>query len=279
MSWEMLNLCAQREFRTAVRKQVIMYLADKASSEGEGVWCSKYRIARETELSLASVKRAMKEFVLEGILIETGTRGCDRGYTVVYNLSIAAVTGLPSLKKEPEGTTRITENRVHADPPTRFSLHPVPGSERTPNHSTTTPEPSLLEQVLSEIWTSYPTDRVRRFEQCKEILAKCLGDGFSPAEIIAGAKAYATATKAHERNRVFFLDNWLRNRQWRDYSKNMSSNKPLEELEAGRVAAQRVQWIIARSGLCRHISAEQATELVERGFVSEKQARTAGVLR
>jgi hypothetical protein len=43
MSWKIANLCADRIFGSAARKQIIMFLADKASDDGSGIWCSKPR--------------------------------------------------------------------------------------------------------------------------------------------------------------------------------------------------------------------------------------------
>ena len=37
MSWKIANLCAGRIFGSAARKQIIMFLADKASDDGSGV--------------------------------------------------------------------------------------------------------------------------------------------------------------------------------------------------------------------------------------------------
>lgn len=50
MSWKVANLCAGRRFGSPVRKQIIMFLADKASDDGSGIWCSKGTIQRHTEL-------------------------------------------------------------------------------------------------------------------------------------------------------------------------------------------------------------------------------------
>ena len=43
MSWRVANTCAERKFGSATRKQIIMFLADKASDDGSGIWCSKPR--------------------------------------------------------------------------------------------------------------------------------------------------------------------------------------------------------------------------------------------
>ena len=37
MSWRIANECAERRFGSAARKQIIMFLADKASDDGSGI--------------------------------------------------------------------------------------------------------------------------------------------------------------------------------------------------------------------------------------------------
>jgi hypothetical protein len=48
-----------------MRKQIIMFLADKASDDGSGIWCSKGTIQRHTEPGETTVKRAVREFLKE----------------------------------------------------------------------------------------------------------------------------------------------------------------------------------------------------------------------
>ncbi len=86
MSWRIANECAERRFGSAARKQIIMFLADKASDDGSGIWCSKGTIQHHTELSESTVKRTIIDFLREGILIETGRRQCKNGYTVIHRM-------------------------------------------------------------------------------------------------------------------------------------------------------------------------------------------------
>jgi len=39
MSWRVANTCAERKFCSATRKQILMFLADKASDDWFGNWC------------------------------------------------------------------------------------------------------------------------------------------------------------------------------------------------------------------------------------------------
>ena len=101
MSWRVANTCAERKFGSATRKQIIMFLADKASDDGSGIWCSKGTIQRHTELGETTVKRTVREFLKEGVLVETAARTCKNGFTVVYQIDLTMVEALePTLEPE-----------------------------------------------------------------------------------------------------------------------------------------------------------------------------------
>ena len=126
MSWRVANTCAERKFGSATRKQIIMFLADKASDDGSGIWCSKGTIQRHTELGETTVKRTVREFLKEGILVETGSRTCKNGFTVVYRIDLAKVEALdPTL--EPEIETGSTVAPVQSGPGTGATVAGVPG--------------------------------------------------------------------------------------------------------------------------------------------------------
>ena len=58
MNWKVANLCAGRPFGSPLRKQIIMFLADTASDDEFGIWCSKGTIQRHTELGRAEKDRS-----------------------------------------------------------------------------------------------------------------------------------------------------------------------------------------------------------------------------
>ncbi|WP_010138539.1 helix-turn-helix domain-containing protein [Oceanicola sp. S124] len=147
MSWEVANRCNKRKFGSASRKQVIMFLADKASDDGEGVYCSKHNIAKFTELSLATVKRIIRDFTAEGILVQTGERDCDFGYTNEYRICLEAVSRLDDLTKKKSDAqggrqqTGVTKTPDVYDPASEVTTTPPPGSSRPPNHPKTIQKP------------------------------------------------------------------------------------------------------------------------------------------
>jgi len=136
MSWRVANECAERRFASAARKQIIMFLADKASDDGSGIWCSKGTIQRHTELSESTVKRTIIDFLREGILIETGRRQCQNGYTVIYQIVPERVAAIETTAESDIGTG-VTLNPVQPEPGTGSTVTGVWGSRWTPNHPKT----------------------------------------------------------------------------------------------------------------------------------------------
>ncbi len=107
MSWRVAKECSERKFGSAPRKKIIMFLADKASDDGSGIWCSKGAVQRHTELGASTVKWTIKDFLNEGILIETGQKRCKNGHSIVYRMILANAT-LLELTREPDLETGVT---------------------------------------------------------------------------------------------------------------------------------------------------------------------------
>ncbi|MDE0114004.1 MAG: hypothetical protein OXN84_17165 [Albidovulum sp.] len=71
MSWRIASPCAERRFGNATLKQIIVFLADKASDDGTGIRCSNGAIQRHTELGESTAKRTINDFLREGLLVKT----------------------------------------------------------------------------------------------------------------------------------------------------------------------------------------------------------------
>ena len=142
MSHKVTTLVYSRVAGSAVRKGVLSYMADRASDDGRGVWCSKKTIADETEFGRSTVIRTCNEFVKEGILTPTGTRKCANGATVEYALNLDAIRALPVIEKNVKASQSGTSPDVD---PSQSGTPPVP--ERDPKASQsgtqTILEPSL----------------------------------------------------------------------------------------------------------------------------------------
>lgn len=285
MSWRIANECADRRFGSAARKQIIMFLADKASDDGSGIWCSKGTIQRHTELGESTVKRTISDFLREGILIETGRRPCKNGFTVIYRIVLARVMALESMA-EPDDGTGSTVDPVQPEPGTGSTMDGVRGPQWTPNRPKTIHKPPTRKRAEAEaavdarfekIWSAYPKDRQRGKAASLARIAEAVKEGIDPADLLHAVQAYATESEGFTRSKVCFADNWFQSRRWQPF---------LEKFEAEREAAEAVQadhharlagWIRDRSPMCKHITAPQVTALVAAGLVTEGQLRAAGL--
>jgi len=277
MSWKVANLCAGRRFGSPVRKQIIMFLADKASDDGSGIWCSKGTIQRHTELGETTVKRTINEFLNEGILIETGRRVCKNGFTVVYRISLAAVRTLEGIA-EPDDETGSTEDGVCREPGTGSAADPVPRPQRTPNHPETTHKPPLRARAREaaaeslEILKAYPTDRCRDETTCLHHVEAAMQE-IGHEKLLSAVKRYALETAGYTRSKVCFSDNWFRTGRWRDYIED----EP-ESLQGPTPthAAKTADWIKSCHPLCRTLSVRQVRMALDLELVSRSEVRAAG---
>ena len=76
-------------------KSILLYMADKASDDGTGVWVSKGRIARELETTDRTVQRKIDELKESGMVRESGRRGHKNGFTFDYSIDVNKVASMP----------------------------------------------------------------------------------------------------------------------------------------------------------------------------------------
>ena len=166
-----------------------MFLADKASDDGSGIWCSKGTIQRHTELGETTVKRTVREFLKEGILIETGARTCKNGFTVVYRIDLTKVEALEPTA-EPEIETGSTVAPVQSGPGTGATVAGVPGPPRPPNHPKTIHKPptrkreAAADEEAEKILAAYPPDRLRGKAACLAQIEEAMKEGIAPEDLL-----------------------------------------------------------------------------------------------
>ena len=101
MSRFVAGLVYQKKVGWMARKSILAYCAERANDDGSGVWASKVRIAQEVECSKQTVIDTMKAFCAEGLAREAGKRRTTNGFTVVYDLNVAAILALPDAIEDP----------------------------------------------------------------------------------------------------------------------------------------------------------------------------------
>jgi hypothetical protein len=285
MSWRIANECAERRFGSAARKQIIMFLADKASDDGSGIWCSKGTIQRHTELSESTVKRTIINFLREGILIETGRRHCKNGYTVIYRIVLERVAALEPTA-EPDIETGVTVNPVQPEPGTGSTVNGVRGSRWTPNHPKTILKPPTRRREAAEevedletekILAAYPEDRIRDRRTSLRLIAAALKAGVEPDDLKQAINAYAKESEGYTRSKVCFSDNWFKMRRWEKGLAQIQADREKAREAEAKGRASLTEWIHERHPLCRHITNRQIEDLIASKLVTPEQVRAAGL--
>ncbi|MCP4207669.1 MAG: hypothetical protein GY767_11560 [Shimia sp.] len=285
MSWRIANECAERRFGSAARKQIIMFLADKASDDGSGIWCSKGTIQRHTELGESTVKRTINDFLQEGILIQTGQRRCQNGYTVIYRIVLDGVSQLESTA-EPEIETGSTVDPVQSEPGTGSMVDGVGGPQWTPNHPKTIHKPPTRRREAAEevedfesekILAAYPEDRIRNPRTSLRLIAATVKAGVKPDDLLQAVKAYAKESEGYTRSKVCFSDNWFKMRRWEKGLAEVQADREKAREAEAKGRASLAEWIQVRHPLCRHITNRQIEDLVASNLVTVEQVRAAGL--
>ena len=285
MSWRIANECAERRFGSAARKQIIMFLADKASDDGSGIWCSKGTIQRHTELSESTVKRTIIDFLREGILIETGRRHCKNGYTVIYRIVLERVAALEPTA-EPDIETGATVNPVQPEPGTGSTVNGVRGSRWTPNHPKTIHKPPTRRREAAEevedleaekILAAYPEDRIRDRRTTLRLIAAAVKAGVEPDDLKQAIKAYANESEGYTRSKVCFSDNWFKMRRWEKGLAQVQADREKAREAEAKGRASLAEWIHERHPLCRHITNRQIEDLIASKLVTPEQVCAAGL--
>ncbi len=282
MSWRIANECTKRKFGSPVRKQIIMFLADKASDDGSGVWCSVGTIYRQTELGESTVKRTIKEFRNEGILIKTGRRKCKNGFTNVYRIDLGQIAQLESTAGTAFEAVPIGDPVQH-EPSTGATVDGVLGPQRTPNLPSTIQEPPTREregagEVDSEkVLEAYPKDRIRGKATCIEIIEASLKDGFMAKDLLEAVNSYASESAGFSREKVCWSDNWFRSGRWRERIEDLCAKREQSQVAIADHLEQVACWIIDRNPMCKHITSLQVEMLLAAKLVTEAQVQAAGL--
>ena len=283
MSWRVANACAERKFGSATRKQIIMFLADKASDDGSGIWCSKGTIQRHTELGESTVKRTIRDFLKGGILAETGTRGCKNGFTVVYRIDLAKIDAL-ELTSEPIFETGVTADPVQSEVGTGATVAGVPGPPRPPNHSKTLHKPPTrgrvaveADEVAEKVLASYPTDRIRGKADCLKWIRAALDEGVSAEDLTEAVQAYATDSAGFTRSKVCFSDNWFKSGRWRTDIEDIAKDREEKKTKEAEMLAGLANWVKDGHPLCRRITPGQIDAMLAEELVTQAQIQAAGL--
>ncbi len=140
-------ICQKRIFGSGPKKAVIMYMADRASDEGEGVWTSKRTIADDTELAKRTVQNAIQHFLDTGLISQIGRRSCQNGFTYEYQINLKAVEQLPLTSDHERKSTGATGAPLPdwgaGDSPDTCTTCTRQVQDMHPTHAPHAPKPSM----------------------------------------------------------------------------------------------------------------------------------------
>jgi len=164
----MSNLVAaiaqRRIVGSATKKAVLMYMAERASDDGSGIWTSKSHMASDTELTKRSVQLAILDFERDGIVRQVGTRPCKNGFTVEYAIDVETLKKLQSTRGQ-TGEPGARVNLIHPYGCTTFTPTGEPGSPKPSLEPSL--EPSIRvcdEEPFLFSGTTQPESQVERSE-------------------------------------------------------------------------------------------------------------------
>lgn len=238
MSTEVHTLCQKRRIGNPTVKAVLMYMSDRAADDGSGIWTSKANMAADLELSKRSVQNAIAELIERGLVSESGSRKCDRGFTVDYTINLARIEALESTRKDAKSTGESPAPVQHVHPKgcstfTSTGESPAPNTSLEPSLNHPMREASLfgdipkqiapfggqtIESMFDRFWKVYPK-KVGKPAAAKNF-AKAISGGADPERVIEGASRYAqwlTSGKRGEfRPHAKFPQGWLTEQRWED---------------------------------------------------------------
>ena len=67
------NLVQTKKVGSNTQKSILMYMADKASDDGSGIWVSK-NMAADLEMAIRTLQTNIKDMVSAGIITEAGQK-------------------------------------------------------------------------------------------------------------------------------------------------------------------------------------------------------------
>ena len=204
------NVIQTKLIGSSTKKAILMYMADKASDDGSGIWVSKGNMAADLEMSSRAVRIHIKDMLALNILKVTGQKECRNGYTIDYQINLEVVSKLPS--------TRPPLNSIHPYHGMTFSGTDEQGSDKPLKEPST--EPIILVRSIdvvieqfNEFWKKYPRKTAKAPAQ--KVFARAL----TKIDFEDMMKKLDVFIDVHKDTKKQFLPHastWLNQERWND---------------------------------------------------------------
>ena len=218
------NLIQTKKVGSLTKKAILMYMADKASDDGSGIWVIKSNMAADLEMTDRAVRIHIKDMIAMGIVSESGQRQCRSGYTIDYSINLNIIHALQPTRSTPERDSPLNDIQPH--PCMTFTPTPERGSDKP---SIEPPlEPSLLNiKYFDEFYSEYPR------KVGKGAARKAWAKAIKKADvhyIISSATCYAKTIVGTDQTFVPHPATWLNQERWEDELKVENNNETFNVL-------------------------------------------------
>lgn len=204
------NVIQTKLIGSPTKKAILMYMADKASDDGSGIWVSKGNMAADLEMSSRAVRVHIKDMLAMGILKVSGQKECRNGYTIDYQINLQIVSQLPS--------TRPPLNDVH--PYHGMTFSPTPELNSGKPSKEPSKEPIILVRSIDvvieqfkEFWDKYPRKTAKA--QAQKVFARAL----TKIDFKLMMEKLDIFIEAHKDTKKEFIPHastWLNQERWND---------------------------------------------------------------
>ena len=217
------NVIQTKKIGSLTKKAILMYMADKASDDGSGIWVSKGNMAADLEMSTRAVRVNIKDMLATGVLKIAGQKQCRNGYTIDYKINLELISKLPS--------TRPPLNGSHPYHGTTFS----PTSELGSDKPLIKPlnEPILLVRSIDvvveqfkQFWDKYPRKTAKA--QAQKVFARALTK-IDFDDMMKKLELFISLHKETKKEFIPHASTWLNQERWNDEYEQPTNNLDLQK--------------------------------------------------
>ena len=217
------NVIQTKLIGSPTKKAILMYMADKASDDGSGIWVSKGNMAADLEMSSRAVRQHIKEMLAMGVLKVTGQKECRHGYTIDYQINLEIVSKLPS--------TRPPLNDVHPYHGMTFSPTPAHGSPKPSKEPSNEPiilvrSIDVVVEQFNKFWEKYPRKTAKQPAQ-KAFPRAIMKISFE--ELMEKLDVFIKFHKDTKKQFLPHASTWLNQERWYDEYEQPNNNLDLQK--------------------------------------------------
>lgn len=204
------NVIQTKLIGSPTKKAILMYMADKASDDGSGIWVSKGNMAADLEMSSRAVRIHIKDMLAMGVLKVSGQKECRNGYTIDYQINLEIVSTLPS--------TRPPLNNVQPYHGMTFSPTPElnsgkPSKEPSKEHIILVRSIDVVVEQFNKFWEKYPRKTAKAPAQKAYAKAHMK---ISFKELMEKLDIFIKAHKDTKKQFMPHASTWLNQERWND---------------------------------------------------------------